>query len=151
MKNKKGIITEFKEFIARGNVMELAVAVIIGGAFQKIINSFVNDLIMPVIGVITGGVDFSGLFIVLDGKSYATAAAAKEAGAATLNYGTFITVVIDFLLIALVVFLMVRSVNKLAAYGKKPEQPKPGRKCPYCLSEIDDKATRCPHCTSRLE
>ena len=113
---------EFKEFISRGNVMDLAVGVIIGGAFQSIINSLVNDVIMPVITLITGGIDFSNWFIALDGSKYETLAAAQEAGASTLNYGVFITAVINFLLMALVIFFIVKAMNKLAEKNKKEEK-----------------------------
>lgn len=149
---KKGIIGEFKEFIMRGNVMDMAVAVIVGGAFQKIITSLTNDIIMPLITLITGGIDFNNWFISLDGSNYATLAEAQAAGAATFNYGTFITVVLDFLILAFVIFMMVKGMNSLAAKAhKKPEEVPAApttKKCPYCLSEIDIKATRCPHCTS---
>ena len=148
----KGIAGEFREFIMRGNVMDLAVGVIIGGAFQAIINSLVNDIIMPVITLLTGGIDFTNWFVALDGSSYATLAAAQEAGAATLNYGVFITAIINFLLMALVIFFMVKALNKMAEKAKKDkEEAAPTTKiCPKCCSEIDIKATRCPHCTSDL-
>ncbi len=158
MSEKKGVVKEFQEFIMRGNVMDMAVGVIIGGAFQSIINSLVNDIIMPVLGVITGGMDFNNNFISLDGSQYATLAEAQEAGAATLNYGTFITVVINFLLMAIVIFMLVKGMNKLAERLKKDkddkdkaaEAAKPMKICPFCRSEIDNEATRCPHCTSQL-
>lgn len=149
----KNIINEFKEFIMRGNVLDMAVGVIIGGAFQKIIGSLVNDVIMPVISLVTGGVDFSNWFIALDGHHYASLAEAQAAKAATLNYGTFITQVIDFLIMAFVIFMMVKIMNTLANKVKKPveEVVEPKAKvCPYCMSEIDIHATRCPHCTSEL-
>lgn len=149
---KKGIIGEFKEFIMRGNVMDLAVAVIIGGAFQKIVTSLTNDIIMPLITLITGGLDFNNWFISLDGSNYATLAEAQEAGAATFNYGTFLTAILDFLIIAFVIFMMVKGLNSLSRkmHPKAEEAPAAPttKKCPYCLSEIDIKATRCPHCTS---
>lgn len=151
-KNKKSsFVAEFKEFIMRGNVVDLAVGVIIGGAFQKIVTSLVNDVIMPVISFITGGIDFSNWFISLEGKTYATLAQAQDAGAATLNYGVFLTNVINFLIMAFVIFLMVKGLNKLAR--KKEDKPAaPTTKtCPYCRSEVSIKATRCPHCTSDLE
>lgn len=148
---KKGIVAEFQEFIMRGNVMDMAVGVIIGGAFQNIINSLVNDIIMPVISLITGGIDFNNYFISLDGNHYSTLAQAQEVGGATLNYGTFITVVINFLLMAIVIFLLVRSINKLHdKLDKKEEAPKPVKICPYCKSEINKEATKCPHCTSEV-
>ena len=124
------MIKEFKEFISRGNVMDLAVGVIIGGAFQSIINSLVNDVIMPVITLITGGIDFSNWFIALDGSKYSTLAAAQEAGASTLNYGVFITAVINFLLMALVIFFIVKGMNKIASKAKKKEEEKPQAPAP---------------------
>lgn len=139
---------EFKAFIMQGNVLDLAIAVIIGGAFGKIISSLVNDIIMPPIGLLLGGVDFSNLYINLSGKSYPSLAAAKEAGAATINYGVFLNNVIDFLFIALVIFLLIRAVNKLIP--KAPAEPPKTKDCPYCLSKVPLKATRCPFCTSQL-
>ncbi len=148
----KGFFGEFREFIMRGNVMDLAVGVIIGGAFQKIITSLVDDIIMPLISAITGGIDFSNMFVALDGGDYATLAEAQEVGAATLNYGTFITVVINFILMALVIFLMVKAMNKLNDKIKKEEEAEaPATKiCPYCKSEIHKDATKCPHCASAV-
>lgn len=148
----KGFAGEFREFIMRGNVMDLAVGVIIGGAFQSIINSLVNDIIMPVISVLTGGIDFSNWFISLDGSNYSNLAAAQEAGAATLNYGVFITAVINFLLMALVIFFIVKSLNKVSDRVKKEkEEEAPTTKiCPHCKSEINIEATKCPCCTSDL-
>ncbi len=139
---------EFKDFIARGNVVDLAVGFIIGLAFGKIVSSLVNDIIMPPIGLLLGKVDFNNLFINLSGKPYATLAAAKEAGAATINYGVFINTIIEFLIIAFVVFLLVKQINKLM----KPAEPAapPTKDCPYCYSAIPVKATRCPNCTSQL-
>ncbi|WP_051207695.1 large conductance mechanosensitive channel protein MscL [Butyrivibrio sp. AE3006] len=149
----KGFANEFREFIMRGNVMDLAVGVIIGGAFQGIINSLVNDIIMPIISMITGGIDFSNWFVSLDGSSYSTLAAAQEAGAATLNYGVFITAIINFLLMALVIFCIVKSLNKLSDRVKKEEEEAaPTTKiCPHCKSEINIEATKCPCCTSDLK
>lgn len=151
----KGILSEFKKFIMRGNVIDMAVGVIIGGAFQKIITSLVDDVIMPVITLITGGIDFNNWFISLDGEAYPSLAEAKAAGAATLNYGTFLTVVINFLLMAAVIFLLVRGMNALAerTLHKKQEEPAAPtvKTCPYCLSEVPIKATRCAYCTSELE
>ncbi len=155
MEEKKGIIGEFKEFIMRGNVMDMAVGVIIGAAFQSIINSLVEDIIMPVVTLLTGGIDFTNWFISLDGTHYATLAEAQDAGAATLNYGVFITVVIQFLIMAVVIFALVKGMNYLSDLGKKgQEEPTPvatTKICPYCKSEIDINATRCPNCTSELE
>lgn len=150
----KNFMNEFKKFIMRGNVMDMAVGVIVGGAFQKIITSMVNDIIMPIITLITGGIDFSNWFIALDGGKYATLADAQAVGAATLNYGTFITQVITFLIMAFVIFVMVKTMNKMAEMGKKEEPAAPAapttKKCPHCCSEIAIEATRCPHCTSQL-
>jgi len=142
------MLKEFKEFAMRGNVMDLAIGVIIGGAFGKIVSSLVNDVVMPVIGLLLGKVDFSSLFINLSDTSYATLKEAKDAGPATLNYGNFLQVVVDFLIVAFVIFLMVRQLNKL----KKPaEAPPPTKDCPFCASAIPLKATRCPHCTSEVK
>ncbi len=148
----KGLAGEFREFIMRGNVMDMAVGVIIGGAFQKIISSLVDDIIMPLISLLTGGIDFNNKFVVLDGGSYASLEAAKEAGAATLNYGTFITVVINFILMALVIFLLVKTMNNINNKFAKEEAEAPAttKICPRCKSEINIEATRCPHCTSEL-
>ena len=144
------MLKEFKDFVMRGNVLDLAVAVIIGGAFGKIVTSFVNDVIMPPIGLLLGGVDFSNLFIALDGNSYGSLDAAKTAGAATINYGLFFNTVIDFLIVALVIFLIIKGVNAT----KKPA-PAPAalttKECPHCFSTISIKATRCPNCTSELK
>jgi len=141
---------EFKEFISRGNVLDLAVGIIIGVAFGKIVTSLVNDIVMPPIGLLLGKVDFSNLFINLSGKPYATLAAAQEAGAATINYGLFLNTIVEFLIVAFVIFLLVRQINRLT---RKPE-PAPAapttKECPYCFSAIPIKATRCPNCTSQL-
>ena len=148
---KTKFVDEFKEFITKGNVMDMAVGVIIGGAFQGIISSLVDDVIMPLISAITGGIDFSNWFIALDGNEYATLAAAQEAGAATLGYGKFITVVINFLLMALVVFCLVKSLDKIKATVKRDadtaEEAAPTEKeCPYYKSMIPIGATRIDHC-----
>lgn len=145
----KKFLDEFKTFILRGNVMNLAVGVIIGAAFQAIINSLVDDIIMPLISIVTGGIDFSNLFIQLGGDTrYATLAAAQEAGAAVLAYGSFITAILNFLIMALVIFCLVKFINKLTV--KEEDEEVTTKTCPYCQSEIDIKATRCPHCTSEL-
>ena len=139
---------DFKKFAMRGNVIDMAVGVIIGGAFGKIVGSLVNDIIMPPIGMAMGKIDFKNLFISLNGKEQATLEAAKKAGAPVLAYGSFINTVMDFLILAFVIFMMVKQINKLTP----PPAPKPDpRLCPYCKSEIADDATRCPHCTSQLE
>lgn len=139
---------EFRDFVMRGNVLDLAVAVIIGGAFGKIITSFVNDVLMPPVGLLLGGVDFSNLFFTLDGKTYESLEAATTAGAATINYGVFLNTVIDFLIVAFVIFLVVRTANRL----KKPAPAAEAttKECPYCYSTIPIKAKRCPNCTSQL-
>lgn len=149
----KHIIDEFKQFIIRGNVLDLAVGVIIGAAFQKIISSMVNDIIMPIISLCTGGIDFTNWFIALDGKSYVTLIQAQAAGSPTLNYGTFLTEVINFLIMAFVIFMMVKIMNTLANKVKKEttkEHIDHQKQCPYCMSAIDINASRCPHCTSLL-
>ena len=141
----KKFLEEFKTFINRGNVMDLAVGVIIGGAFQSIINSFVNDLIMPVLSLLIGGLDFSEYKIVVGSGD----------NAASINYGSFITVVLNFLIMAFVVFTLVKALNKMTEITKNEEKDKEDEKpttkqCPYCKSTISIDATRCPHCTSEL-
>ena len=139
---------EFKEFIMRGNVVDLAVAVVIGVAFGRIVTSFVEDILMPPIGLALGGVDFSNLFINLSGKDYPSIAAAKAAGAATLNYGVFINNILNFLIIAFAIFLLIRSINRM----QRPVPAAPTTKdCPYCLSAVPLKATKCAHCTAELK
>ena len=140
---------EFKAFIMRGNVLDLAVAVIIGAAFGKIISSLVNDVLMPPIGLLLGKMDFSSLFVNLSGKDYPSLASAKAAGAATINYGLFLNTVIDFVIVALVIFLVVRAANQLQR--PKPAPAPATKECPYCFSNIPIKATRCPACTSELK
>jgi large conductance mechanosensitive channel len=142
------MLKEFKEFVMRGNVVDLAVAVIIGGAFGKIIDSLVNDVIMPPIGVLLGGVDFSNLFINLSGTPYNALADAQAAGAATINYGLFINSVVNFLIIALAIFFLLKFITNLKKPA--PAAAPTTRECPYCLSNIPLKATRCPNCTSEL-
>lgn len=178
------ILQEFKAFVMRGNVLDLAVGVIVGGAFQKIVTSAVNDLIMPFIGLLTGGTNFADQYVVLKGQELVdaalaaaqlaadeaaaaagttaaqvtfTAADATAAGASVFAYGAFITAVIDFLIMAVIVFLLVKGINALTSLGKKKaEEPAPApaepttKVCPHCCSEIAIAATRCPHCTSEL-
>ncbi len=140
---------EFKEFAMKGNVLDMAVGIIIGAAFGKIITSFVADVLMPPIGMLMGGMDFSNLFVTLSGGEFASLAAAKEAGAATLNYGVFLNTVIDFLIVAFAIFLVIKQVNRFKR--KEEAAPAPDTKeCPFCASAIAIKATRCPHCTSQL-
>lgn len=143
------MLKEFKEFIMRGNVLDLAIAVVIGGAFGKIVTSFVNDIIMPPIGLLLGNVDFANLFINMSGTPYKSLAEAQEAGAPTLNYGLFLNTVIDFVIVAFVIFLVVRTANRLQKSKEAPAEPTT-KDCPFCLSSIPIKATRCPHCTSQL-
>lgn len=143
------MLEEFKKFVMRGNVLDLAIGVIVGGAFGKIVTSFVNDIMMPPIGLLLGKVDFSNLFINLSGEEYASLAAAQEAGAATINYGMFFNNVIDFLLVALVLFLVVRQVNRLYRKPAPPAAPT-AKDCPFCYTSIPIKALRCPNCTSEL-
>ena len=147
----KKFLEEFKAFAMRGNVVDMAVGVVIGGAFGSITTSLVNDIFMPLLGVITGGINFGGLFYALDGQKYASIEAAQAAGVGTLNYGAFIQYVINFILIAFCMFLVVRLMNKLKKPAPAPAPAKPKRICPYCKSEIADDATRCPHCTSVLD
>ena len=152
----KAFLGEFKKFIMRGNVIDLAVGVIIGGAFQAIVNSLVNDVVSPVISLATKGINFADKFVLLttDEVTFATAEAAKEAGYATLNYGSFITAVLNFLIMATVIFLLVKGINKVSEIGKKKEEEAPAepttKLCPYCKSEISIEAVKCPNCTSDL-
>ena len=155
LKKGEGFMKEFKDFISRGNVIDLAVGVIIGSSFTAIVNSLVNNIITPLITLITGKVSVKELFIALDGNNYESLEAATEAGAATLGYGLFLQAIIDFIIIAFVIFLMVKGINRLRDIGKKEETPveeAPTTKtCPFCKSEINIEATRCPNCTSQLE
>lgn len=154
MSKAKGFGAEFKKFIMRGNVIDLAVGVIVGGAFQAIVKSLVDDVVMPVISLATKGIDFANWFVALDGKEYATLEAAQEAGAAVLSYGNFISAILNFLIMAFVVFLLVKGINAISDKTKKEEEEAPAapttKECPYCKSEIAIEATRCPNCTSQL-
>jgi len=151
------LLDEFKKFAVQGNMLDMAVGMIIGAAFKDIVNSVVNDLIMPVVSMFTGKVDFVNMFIALDGNTYATLEDAKAA-TSVIAYGQFITQVINFVILAFVIFMMVRTVNKLRTAAEKPaEAPAPAapaepteKTCPFCQSTISIKATRCPHCTSEL-
>jgi len=145
------MLKEFKEFAMRGNVVDMAVGIIIGAAFGKIVSSLVNDILMPPIGVLLGKVDFSNLFVNLSGKSYATVAEAKAAGAATISYGIFINHIIDFTIVAFAVFVLVRQINRLRRQPEEVPAEPTTKECPYCLSNISLKAIRCPHCTSELK
>ncbi|MCX6027907.1 MAG: large-conductance mechanosensitive channel protein MscL [Chloroflexi bacterium] len=145
------MLKEFKKFILQGNVLDLAVGIVIGAAFGAIVTSFVKDILMPPVGLLLGGTDFTNLFITLKGPVAATLADAQKAGAVTLNYGLFINALINFLIVAFAIFLVVKAVNKMKAQPA-PAAPKPNTKeCPYCLSTIPLKATRCPNCTSDLK
>ncbi len=144
------MLREFKEFAMRGSMLDMAVGIILGAAFGKIISSLVKDVLMPPIGLALGGVDFSGLFVNLSDISYASLAEAQEAGAATINYGLFINSILDFVIVAFVIFLMVRQVNRLKRLQEAPESAPTTKECPHCLSVIPIKAVRCGHCTSTL-
>ncbi|NPV49413.1 MAG: large conductance mechanosensitive channel protein MscL [Armatimonadetes bacterium] len=144
------MLREFKEFAVKGNVLDMAVGIIIGAAFGKIVTSFVEDVIMPPIGLLLGKVDFSGLFINLSGTDYPSLAAAKAAGAATINYGLFLNNVISFVIVAFAVFLLVKGVNRLRRQEETAEEATE-KPCPYCATDIPLAAVRCPHCTSQLE
>jgi large conductance mechanosensitive channel len=149
------MLKEFKDFIMRGNVLDMAVGIIMGVAFGAIITSLVKDVIMPPIGLALGGVDFSNLYILLKAGTpappYATLADAQAASAVTINYGVFFNAVISFLIVAFVMFLLIRSINRLMAPKPAPAAAPTTKECPYCRSTISLKATRCPHCTSQLE
>ena len=143
------MLKEFKAFAMRGNVIDLAVGVIIGGAFGKIISSLVADIIMPPIGLLLGKVDFANMFATLSGDKFATLEEAKTAGAVTLNYGLFLIALLDFIIIAIVLFLLLRPINNLKK--AEPVAAPTTKECPYCLSTIALKAVRCPNCTSELK
>jgi large conductance mechanosensitive channel len=143
------MLKEFKEFAMRGNVLDMAIGIIIGAAFGRIITSLVNDVLMPPIGLLLGKVDFSSLYINLSGGSYPSVAAAKAAGAATISYGLFINAIIDFVIVAFVIFMLIRQMNRLNRKTVTPAVPT-AKDCPYCYTSIPINATRCPHCTSEL-
>ena len=149
------MLKEFKEFAMKGNVIDMAVGIIIGAAFGTIVNSLVQDVIMPPIGLLLGNVDFSNIFAVLkEGKvagPYASVAAAKSAGAVTVNFGVFVNTIISFILIAFAVFLLVRTINRMRRQEEAPPPAPATKDCIYCLSKIPIKATRCPNCTSELK
>jgi large conductance mechanosensitive channel len=148
---KKGgrMLGEFRNFAMRGSMLDMAVGIIVGAAFGRVVSSFVSDILMPPIGLFTGHSDFSSKFINLSGHAYATLADAKAAGAATVNYGVFLNAVSDFLIVAFVVFMLIRQVNRLKT-EEKPPLPTAIKDCPFCLSAVAIGATRCPHCTSAL-
>jgi large conductance mechanosensitive channel len=150
------MLKEFRDFALRGNVMDMAVGIIIGAAFTSIVNSLVKDVIMPPLGYLLGGVDFSNFYLTLEHGSpagpYPSLADANAAGAVTINYGLFINAIISFLLVALAMFLLIRAINRL--HTEKPAQEPAGpttKECPFCFTDIPPQATRCPHCTSQLE
>jgi large conductance mechanosensitive channel len=145
------MLREFREFAMRGSVVDLAVGIIIGAAFGKIVSSLVNDLLMPPIGLLLGRVDFSNLFINLSGQPYASLAEAKAAGAPTINYGMFLNTVMDFVIVAFAIFLLVRFINRLARQREAAPAAPTTRECPFCMSSVSVRATRCPYCTSALQ
>jgi large conductance mechanosensitive channel len=145
------VLKEFKEFIQRGSVLDMAIGIIIGAAFGKIVTSIVNDVIMPPIGLVLGRLDFANLFVNLSGKPYGSLAAAKAAGAATINYGLFINTVIDFLIVAFVLFLIIRQANQMRRKSATSTVAPAMKECPFCFTAISVKATRCPNCTSELK
>ena len=145
------MLKEFKDFAMRGNVVDMAVGIIIGAAFGGIVKSLVADVIMPPIGLLLGGVDFSDIFINLSGGDFGSLAAAQEAGAATLNVGVFINTVLNFIIVAFAIFILIRAINQMKRKEEEAPEPEPTTKdCPHCLSSIPIKATRCAHCTSEL-
>ena len=143
------MLKEFKEFAMRGNVLDMAIGIIIGGAFGKIISSLVGDVLMPPIGRLMGNLDFSNLFVALNGQAYDSLKAAKDAGAPTINYGLFINTVIDFVIVAFVIFMLVKQMNRLKK--EAPAAAPATKECPYCFSQIALKATRCVGCTSEVK
>jgi large conductance mechanosensitive channel len=144
------MLKEFKKFAMQGNLVDMAVAFVMGGAFGKIVTSFINDIFMPPLGMLLGKVDFAKLFIDLSGQGHATLEAAKAAGAATINYGLFVNALLDFLVVALIMFLIIKQMNKLRKPAPAPVVPAT-KDCPFCLSAVPSKASRCPHCTSELK
>jgi large conductance mechanosensitive channel len=145
------MLKEFKEFAMKGNVMDMAIGIIIGAAFGKIVSSFVADVLMPPLGLLMGGVDFTNKFLTLKGGAFETLDLAKKAGSVTMNYGVFINTVIDFLIIAFAIFIVVKQINRLKRQPEAAPAPPSTKDCPYCLSAIPIKASRCPHCTSELK
>jgi len=145
------MLKEFKDFAMRGNVVDMAVGIIIGAAFGKIVSSFVSDILMPPIGLLVGKVDFSSLFIDLSGQAHPTLAAAKAAGAATINYGVFLNAILDFLIVGFAIFMLIRQVNRLQRQPEPAPAVPTTKDCPYCASSIAIKAIRCPQCTSDLK
>ena len=151
----KDMMTEFKKFVMRGNVIDMAVGIIIGGAFTKIVNSMVADIMMPPLGLLLGKVDFSNWFIVIKNGTqpgpFATMAEAQAAGATTLNLGLFLNAIISFIIVAFCIFLLIKAINKLNSPKEQAAIPVTTKKCPYCCTDIPLEATRCPHCTSEIK
>ncbi|SHE33466.1 large conductance mechanosensitive channel protein MscL [Alkalibacter saccharofermentans] len=145
------MIKEFKEFALKGNMVDLAIGIIIGGAFGKIVTSLVNDMIMPLIGVLLGDTDFTNLFVVLGEGQYLTLEEAQTAGALTLNYGLFLNNIVDFLIIAFAIFMVIKQLNKMKRKEEMAPAPETTKKCSFCFEEVHIDATRCPHCTSVIE
>ena len=145
------MLKEFKEFALKGNVMDLAIGVIIGAAFSSIVSSLVDDIIIPLVGLFTGGINFTDYFISLDGTNYSTLAAAQEAGAATINYGQFLGMVLNFLIVAFTIFLAIKWINKFKRKEDEVEEEIVVKDCVFCKTEIPIEASRCPNCTSPLE
>ncbi len=145
------MLKEFRNFLMRGNVVDLAVGIIIGASFGKIITSLVNDVLMPPLGLVLGKMDFSGLFVNLSGTPYPSLSAAKAAGAPTINYGAFINTIVDFLIVAAAIYFIVLQIAKLRKMHEAPAAAPATKECQYCLSVVALKATRCPHCTSDLK
>jgi large conductance mechanosensitive channel len=145
------IAEEFKKFATRGNMVDMAIGIIVGGAFGRVVNSLVSDIVMPPIGLLLGGVDFSDLYINLSSETYGSLTEAQAAGAATINYGSFMDNAMSFLVIAASVFLMIKFINKLRQEEPKPKPATKEKECPYCLNNINIRASRCPNCTSLLD
>ncbi|MBZ0160841.1 MAG: large-conductance mechanosensitive channel protein MscL [bacterium] len=144
------MLKEFKEFVMRGNVLDMAIGIVIGAAFGKIVSSFVTDILMPPVGLLVGKADFSGLFVDLSGNNHPTLAAAKAASAATINYGVFLNTVLDFLIVAFAIFLLIRQINRMKREPEAAPVAPTTKSCPHCLSSIHLEATRCAHCTSAI-
>jgi large conductance mechanosensitive channel len=144
------MLKEFKEFALRGNMIDMAVGIIIGAAFGGIVDSLVNDILMPPLGLLLGRVDFSDLYVSLSGQDFPSLAAAQEAGAATINYGLFVNTVINFMIVAFALFIVIRQINRLSREKEEAPPPPTTKECPFCFSTIAIQATRCPQCTSEL-
>jgi large conductance mechanosensitive channel len=150
MGRENNMLKEFKEFVMRGNVVDLAIGIVIGGAFGKIVTSFVSDILMPPIGLLLGKVNFSNLFIDLSGNHFTSLEEAKKAGAATINYGLFFNTILDFVIVAFAIFLLIRQINRMRRESEPAPAAPDTKECRFCLSAIPAGASRCPHCTSEL-